>query len=115
VLNACQVARQGWHLTSAGGFADAFLRAGAGGFVGTLWAVGDAPARTFTETFYHALMAGKTFAESAIAARQAARDAGDATWLAYAVYGHPHAIVHFDAHPGITEGETREEEMPALQ
>ena len=93
VLNACQVGRAGWQLTSAGGFADAFLRAGAGAFLGTLWAVGDAPARKFTEAFYRELLAGKTLAEAAIVGRDAARSAQEATWLAYVIYGHPYAVV----------------------
>jgi CHAT domain-containing protein len=59
--------------------------------VGTLWSVGDHPARTFTETFYQHLRAGATLAESTTAAREQARLAGNATWLAYAVYGHPNA------------------------
>jgi hypothetical protein len=93
VLNACQVGRAGWQLTSAGGFADAFLRAGAGAFLGTLWAVGDAPARTFTEAFYGKLLAGKSLANAAIAGRDAARRAREATWLAYAMYGHPYGVL----------------------
>jgi len=76
-----------------GGFADAFLRAGAGAFLGTLWAVGDALARKFTEAFYRELLAGKTLAEAAIVGRDAARSAQEATWLAYVIYGHPYAVV----------------------
>ncbi|HNC09845.1 MAG TPA: CHAT domain-containing protein, partial [Anaerolineales bacterium] len=91
VLNACQAGRAGYKLTGIGGFARAFLRHGAGAFVGTLWSVGDAPARSFTEEFYTRLQKKATIAEAAIAAREAARKAGDATWLAYVVYGHPHA------------------------
>ncbi len=91
VLNACQAGRAGYKLTGVGGFARAFLRRGAGAFVGTLWSVGDNPARTFTEEFYRRLKKGSTVAEAAIAGREAAKAAGDATWLAYVVYGHPHA------------------------
>ena len=93
VLNACQVGRAGYLLTSIGGFAAAFTRAGAGAFVSSLWSVGDAPARTFTETWYRELLNGKTVTEATIAARQAAADASDATWLAYTVYAHPHAVI----------------------
>jgi hypothetical protein len=93
VLNACQAGRTGYRLTGVGGFAQSFLRRGAGAFIGTLWAVGDAPARTFTETLYRQLLSGATLAEATTAAREQARQAGDATWLAYAVYGHPYARV----------------------
>lgn len=89
VLNACQIGREGYSLTGTGGFAEAFLRGGAGVFVGTLWAVGDSPARTFTETFYREFAGGAPVAEAAVRAREAARAAGDATWLAYAIYAHP--------------------------
>jgi hypothetical protein len=92
VLNACQAGRAGYTLTGIGGFAEGFLRGGAGLFVGTLWSVGDFPARAFTQEFYTQLKdQHKTVAEAAIAAREKARAAGDATWLAYVVYGHPHA------------------------
>lgn len=93
VLNACQSGKAGYKLTGLGGFAQAFLKNGAGAFVGTLWSVGDFPARTFTEKFYCEMSDNhNTLAEAAISAREAAREAGDATWLAYAVYGHPHAV-----------------------
>lgn len=93
VLNACQVGRMGRQLTSNGGFAKAFLERGAGAFVSSLWSVLDEPASEFTESFYNSLADGKTIAESAVAARETARRAGDATWLAYVVYGNPAATL----------------------
>jgi hypothetical protein len=89
VLNACQVGRAGLQLSSLGGFAQAFLRAGAAGFVGTLWSVGDAPARTFVETFYDRLLNDQPVVTAVREAREAARLAKDATWLAYVVYANP--------------------------
>jgi hypothetical protein len=91
VLNACQVSRAGYQLTGIGGFAQAFLERRAGAFVGSLWSVGDYPARIFTEAWYTALLSGSSLAEATKLAREEARRLGGATWLAYAVYGHPHA------------------------
>lgn len=91
VLNACQLGRVGHNLAGIGGFASAFLNAGAGVFVSSLWAVGDEPAYSFIEKFYEALLEQKTIAEEAVAARSAASAAGDTTWLAYTVYGNPYA------------------------
>jgi CHAT domain-containing protein len=98
VLNACEAGRKGYTLTGVGGFAQAFLKGGAGVFVGTLWSVGDRPARMFTETFYEGLMAGLTLAEATIRAREASQQSGDATWLAYVVYGHPYLKVKCQPH-----------------
>jgi CHAT domain-containing protein len=102
VLNACQVGRLGQNVGALrrefgriGGFARAFLTTGAGVFVSTLWSVGDTPARNFTEGLYTELLAGKTLSEATRAARRRARDAKDATWLAYVVYGSPYAKVVF--------------------
>ncbi len=92
-LNACQAGRAGYQLTGIGGFSQAFLRGGAGVFISSLWAVGDEPARTFTEQFYAELKGGKTVAEATRTARHKARASGDATWLAYVVYGDPHARI----------------------
>lgn len=91
VLNACQTGRGGEQLSSLGGFARAFLQAGAAAYVSTLWSVGDEPARDFVEAFYDRLIAGDSVGKAATAARQAAREAGDATWLAYVVYARPDA------------------------
>lgn len=92
VINACQAGRAGYKLSGMGGFARAFLTGKAGVFVGALWSVGDEPARTFTEEFYARLLAGDRLAEASIAAREKARAADEATWLAYVIYGHPHAV-----------------------
>ena len=91
VVNACQTGRGGTLLTSLGGFAQAFLRAGAGAFVAALWSVGDAEASTFIRSFYDALAAGEPLGEATRKARAEAQAFGDATWLAYVVYGHPDA------------------------
>ena len=59
VLNACQSGRAGYSLTGLGGFAQSFLLAGAGMFIGTLWSVGDTPARTFTGLSWLSAGAGR--------------------------------------------------------
>ena len=97
VLNACQTGRNGWQLTGVGGFAQAFLQAGAGLFVGTLWSVGDHSARVFVEAFYQALIEKKPLAEAAIIARQAARALEASSWLAYTIYGDPNARIVMEA------------------
>jgi hypothetical protein len=93
VVNACQLGRSGFQLTAMGGFAQAFLASGAGAFVGTLWSVDDEAAFLFTEAFYKALHEKRTLAEAATLGREAARQIGDASWLAYSVYGDPRATV----------------------
>jgi len=100
VLNACESARNSRGFARMGGFASAFVARGAGVFIGTQWSVGDAPARIFIEKFYKSFAVRKKNAkprqlvEAVLQARHAARDGGDATWLAYVVYGHPRAVVN---------------------
>lgn len=97
VLNACQVGRREPKLTRVGGFAKAFLAAGAGAFISSAWSVVDQPATDFTRTLYTSLLSGATLADATVAARDAARDSdGEATWLAYVVYGNPCATVRLD-------------------
>jgi hypothetical protein len=92
VLNACQVGSQKQGLTTFGGFAKAFLARQAGVFVAPLWSVGDKEATLFSRQLYDSIQNGDTISEATIAARETTRQLGeDATWLAYAVYGHPHA------------------------
>ena len=96
VLNACQSARAGYGLKGIGGFAEAFVAGGAGVFIGSSWSVGDVPARAFIEEFYAQFLSGKgkrvTLSQAVAKARSKARADGDATWLAYVVYGHPRAV-----------------------
>ncbi len=95
-LNACQVGRAGYKLSSIGGFARAFLKQNAGMVVAAMWSVGDQPARVFTESLYAALLSGKPLAQASNAAREAAREGKDSTWLAYTVYGNPNATLRTD-------------------
>lgn len=90
-LNACRIGQAPSTRSEVGGFAETFLRGGAGAFVGCLWSVGDQPAREFVAAFYQALDTGRTVAQATLAGRQAARQAGDISWLAYTVYAHPDA------------------------
>ncbi|HEY9496403.1 MAG TPA: CHAT domain-containing protein [Intrasporangium sp.] len=93
VLNACQTGREGILLTTAGGFADAFLDAGASAFVSCLWSVHQQPSRAFVEKLYDELLDGTPMAVATARARQAAREQGDATWLAFVVYARPDAVL----------------------
>lgn len=88
-LNACESGRLGPSLTAWSGWPRTFWDAGAGVFVGTSWPVRDVPARAFCEAFYGALIDGRTLAAAASEGRSAAKAKGDATWLAYKVYGRP--------------------------
>ena len=93
VLNACQTGREGILLTTAGGFADAFLDAGASAFVSCLWSVHQQPSRVFVEKLYDELLNRTPMALATARARQAAREQGDATWLAFVVYARPDAVL----------------------
>ncbi len=88
-LNACETGRAGLSLTGLGGWAKAFIGAGAGGFVGSTWEAHDESAYNFAVAFYGYLLGGETVAEAARLARREIRRAGDPTWLSYTVYANP--------------------------
>ena len=91
-INACRSAGAVPEYTEMTGWAQQFMAAGAGAFVGTLWAVRSDSARAFAAAFYSRLAAGATLGEAARSARaDANREADDPTWLAYTVYGDPAA------------------------
>jgi CHAT domain-containing protein len=74
--------------------ASRFLEAGAAAFIGSLWAVSDGAAREFAQELYGQLQTGCSLGTAAMRARQAAApQPDDPTWLAYIVYGNPHATV----------------------
>ena len=93
VLNACQVGQAGELLTTVGGFAKAFLDAGASAFISCLWSVHEQPSRIFVEKLYDELLAGSPISVATTRAREEARKAGDATWLAFVVYARPDAVL----------------------
>jgi hypothetical protein len=95
-LNSCQSGRAGFSLTHLGGWAPALLRAGAGAFLGPLWAVSDQGAEFFARSFYQALLTEKkSIGEAVRQARLAVRTEmpGDPAWLAYTLFAEPLARV----------------------
>ena len=93
-INACRSAGVSPSYHRLDGWARKFLEAGAGAFIGSLWAVRDSTARDFASELYRKLQGGTTLGEAARGARLIAADEpGDPTWLAYAVYGDPRAIL----------------------
>jgi hypothetical protein len=94
-LNACRTAGEIPGLMEMMGWARQFMGAGAGAFIGSLWAVRSGSAKAFADTFYQALAVdGQPLGTASLRARQAiAEDGGDPTWLAYTIYGNPAATI----------------------
>lgn len=93
-MNACRSAGLSATYNRLDGWASKFLEAGAGAFIGSLWAVSDGAAREFAEEFYGQFRTGLTLGEAVNRARRvAASQAGDPSWLAYTVYGNSRATV----------------------
>jgi hypothetical protein len=94
-LNACRTAGSVPEYTRMVGWAQQFMGAGAGAFVGTLWPVRSESAGAFAEVFYGHLQSGESLGRAALLARRTVvREQPDPTWLAYTVYGDPHARTH---------------------
>jgi hydrogenase small subunit len=93
-MNACSTARSGALYTELLGWASAFLKAGAGAFVGAQWAVRDATAPLFADAFYDSFLTRRQSLGQALQdARKEVRDRpGDPSWLAYTLYGNPRAM-----------------------
>jgi serine/threonine protein kinase len=94
-LNGCRTAGEIAGFSQMNGWAERFMGAGAGAFIGSLWAVRSSSAKAFAEEFYRELVTRKQpLGTASLRARQAiAADGGDPTWLAYTVYGNPSAAV----------------------
>jgi hypothetical protein len=93
-INACRSAGVSPSYHQLDGWARKFLDAGAGAFIGSLWAVRDRTAREFASELYRSLQAGNALGQAVMQARRAAAtEPGDPTWLAYAVYGDPRATL----------------------
>jgi hypothetical protein len=92
VLSACSTAA-GTHTAGEGvmSLSRAFLHAGAGATIATLWDVPDAPAPVFADVLYRRLAAGEPLGAAAAAARRELRRRGapPRAWAAYVVTGNP--------------------------
>ena len=92
-MNCCFSAHATQGLTGIGSWAESFIRAGAGAFIGAMWSVTDQSASLFARTFYQHFLAGETLGVATNKAREAVRQTGDVSWLAYTVYGDPDASI----------------------
>jgi hypothetical protein len=90
-FNGCSTGRSGRGLAGPGGWSHAFLKVGAGAFIGTHWSIRDGKAREFALAVYKGLFSGLPIGEAVRKARRLLhkRYKGDPTWLAYTVYAHP--------------------------
>ena len=91
-LNSCRTAGAAPQFMRTVGWADQFMAAGAGAFIGTLWPVRSSSASAFAEAFYRELIGGASLGAASRQARLSIRRDDDPTWLAYSVYGDPRAI-----------------------
>ena len=89
-LNTCNAGAGAVELGVLAGWGQAFLNAGAGGFLGCHWAVNDQRAAAFAECFYRAI-AQNTVAHAVRLAREEVREAGEASWLSYTLMADPTA------------------------
>jgi CHAT domain len=94
-INACRTAGEIPGLIQMMGWARQFMGAGAGAFVGSLWAIRSSSGLSFADAFYRAFVVdGQPLGAASHQARQAiAEDEGDPTWLAYTIYGNPAATI----------------------
>ncbi|MBB4951144.1 FxsC-like protein [Kitasatospora gansuensis] len=98
-LNACRTLGAVPDFTKMTGWAQQFLAAGAGAFIGTLWAVRGDKATSFATSFYTSLAEGNPFGQAVLTARREASADDDPTWLAYSAYGNPTATLEPPTNP----------------
>lgn len=91
-FNTCNLGRSGFNYWGLGGWAKRFVvDAGCSAFIAPFWEVEDERAVKFAEVFYTELREGKPIGEVVRRAREAIKQTGNPTWLAYCLYGHPMA------------------------
>lgn len=89
--NSCQSIRASQTLTNTISWPEAFLKIGAGAFIGTLWRVEDRAAFLFARVFYENFRAGETLGDAFLRARTTLKREGMTDWLGYVLYGDPEA------------------------
>src|SRR5262249_55150424 len=97
-MNACRSGGLAVNYTHLTGWACAFVRAGVGAFIGSLWEARDAPARVFAECFCGRLLDKKDLRETRKGSRRAHEQlgGGDRTWLASTLYGNRNGVAMLD-------------------
>ena len=90
-MNACYSGRATFSLTGIAGWAQKFIKSGAGAFIGAQWAVNDDTAKTFALAFYRYFLDGKTLGEATYRARLEIKSEENASWLSFVVFGDPEA------------------------
>ncbi|MCP4655001.1 MAG: CHAT domain-containing protein, partial [bacterium] len=113
LLNACRTGQGAASLIRVGGWASAFLDAGAGAFIGTSWAISDQAAGEFARSFYRkflrgGLPIGEAVHQARLDVKQKFPD--DPSWLAYSVYADPRASIQ----PGSVDRPKRRSRRRAL-
>jgi CHAT domain-containing protein/pimeloyl-ACP methyl ester carboxylesterase len=74
-------------ITESAGVAEALMRGGIANYLSTYWPVGDSAAESFSETFYHEVLAGKSIGAALLAGRKAVFDMKERDWADYILYG----------------------------
>jgi DivIVA domain-containing protein len=93
-LNSSRADGMAPEYTRLTGWAEQFMAAGAGAFVGAAWAVRPAGAVAFASALYDCLQEGQPLGRATSMARKAvAAETSDPAWLAYSVWGDPTATV----------------------
>lgn len=95
-INACHGGRTEFSFTGLGGWAECFVNARAGAFIGAMWEVSDTLALQFAKTFYTAFLRdNQPIAEAFRQAREDIRLKApyNSTWLAYTLYADPEGKV----------------------
>jgi hypothetical protein len=93
-LNACRSAGAHYEYSYPMSWATEFMKAGAGAFIGTMWAISDRQAHAFAEAFYDAALTQRQPLGQAVStARTAIKADHDPSWLSYSVYGDPNATL----------------------
>lgn len=98
-FNACELGRADAPATIVEGWAPAVLDAGASGYIGALWPIGDDEAAAFAEAFYAEVENSLASTGRAVITdilrclRQQGASREDPTWQAYVFYGDPHTAL----------------------